>query len=122
MHAKSIFIKVEPYIYWACGIGLLTLGSASKILGQRFWPYLFVLLSSFGIAWMLRHFIFARPGELFDRTLATEVRFSRRDQVILVVGFAMCVPMLALGCIGLANPSLMNRMVGFLSPIRFLLS
>ncbi len=108
-----------------CYLALLLATPLLRALRGAQWPYftplLFTLLSAVGIVYMLRFFIYANPEQILDRQLATSISLSSDKKLALKVGFAMCVPMLFFGCLGLISPPAMEKLIWFLSPMRFIM-
>jgi hypothetical protein len=98
---------------------------ALKVISRKanpyFMPVVFVSVATVGLVYLARYFIYARPHLLFDRTRVESSSLSRTTKIALGAGFAMCVPMLALGCLGLVSPPAMVRVITVLSPMQFFL-
>lgn len=118
---ERVFRFIELTCYGSLVVGVPVLAS----LRGRYWPHLFplmfLLLASVGLVFMARFFIYAYPENILDRTRAEKPVITKQTKILLLVGFAMCVPMFALGCIGLIDPPLMGRIISVLSPMRLLL-
>jgi hypothetical protein len=118
---EKVFRFVELTCYWMLVLGF----PAVKVIGRKhseyFMPGLFTLLGATGLAFMTRYFIYAEPHLIFRRARATVLVLTRQTKAALVIGYAMCTPMFALGCIGLFSPHSFERMIRTVSPMRFFL-
>lgn len=118
---ERVFRFIELTCYGALVVGLPVLRILRGRNASYFMPLMFVLLASVGLVFMARFFIYAHPENILDRTRAETPVIAKRTKITLAVGFAMCVPMLILGGIGLINPPLMGRIISVLSPMRLIL-
>jgi len=119
---EKIFRLAEVSVYLAAILGV----SALKLLrgrhDPRFVPVVFMALGGIGLVFLTRFFIYAHPEQIFDRTRAVSIRLPEGKKLPVGIGFAMSLPMFALGCVGLFDPALMDRVISFVSPMRFFLS
>ncbi len=118
---ERVFRYIELTCYWSLIAGVPVLRGLRGSHWPYFMPLTFVLLASVGLVFMARFFIYAHPENILDRTRAETPVIAKQTKIQLSVGFAMCVPMLILGCIGLITPPLMGRIISVLSPMRLLL-
>ncbi len=118
---ERVFRLIELTCYWSLVAGAVVLPALRGPNWPYFSPLMFLLLASVGLVFMARFFIYAHPENILDRTRAEESVITKRTKVLLLFGFAMCVPMFSLGCIGLIDPPLMARIISILSPMRLLL-
>lgn len=119
---ERVFRFVELTCYFSLFVGEIVLRRVHFVAWAYAIPLLLFLLSSAGLVFMARFFIYAHPERVHDRKRAETIEIPRRKQILLMIGFAMCGPMFVLGVIGLFDPPTLDRVILVIPPMRWLLS